>query len=269
MVVFPNCKINIGLNVCSKRSDGFHDIETVFYPVQWRDILEIIKCDKEEFIFEGLNIDCPLQDNLCYKAYRLLKNDFDLPPVKLYLYKQIPSGAGLGGGSADAAFTLKTLNDLFSLKLADDVLMQYAARLGSDCAFFIRNKPVFATECGNVFAEISVSIAGYHILIVKPPIHVSTIEAYKMVKPKAPDYSLSDIITKPVTDWKSLIRNDFEEVVFSKYPELKKIKDKLYDMGAVYAAMSGSGSAIYGLFTDKTDHRGEFKEMLCWKGELA
>jgi 4-diphosphocytidyl-2-C-methyl-D-erythritol kinase len=264
MVVFPNCKINIGLNITHRRMDGFHNIETVFYPVPWTDILEIIPSQQESFNFEGIKIDCELKNNLCYKAWQLLKNDFHLPPIKLFLYKNIPSGAGLGGGSSDAAFTLKTLNKLFSLHLHDDVLMQYASKLGSDCAFFIKNQTVYATGKGDIFSEVPLNLSGYYILIVKPQIHMATSEAYRMVSPRIPENSLHQLIHLPLAEWKSNINNDFEGPVFKMYPELKTIKDTLYSLGAVYAAMSGSGSAIYGLFTDKIDFQKEFPGEICW-----
>jgi 4-diphosphocytidyl-2-C-methyl-D-erythritol kinase len=267
MVVFPNCKINIGLNICEIRPDGFHNIETVFYPVPWTDILEIVASDKEEFIFDGHQIDCKIEENLCYKAYHLLKNDFAIPPIKLFLYKIIPSGAGLGGGSSDAAFTLMTLNSLFSLNLDENTLLNYASVLGSDCAFFIKNKAVYATDKGNVFSEIPINLKGYFLLIVKPLINIATAKAYKMVTPVIPAYSLKDTVNIPVTGWKSQISNDFEAPVFKIYKELKEIKDKLYSLGAVYASMSGSGSAIYGILNKKVDLK-EFPNEVCWMKQL-
>jgi 4-diphosphocytidyl-2-C-methyl-D-erythritol kinase len=267
MVVFPNCKINIGLNICGLRADGFHNIETVFYPVPWTDILEIIPSEKEEFTFEGINIECKPEDNLCYKAYRLLKNDFEIPPGKLFLYKNIPAGAGLGGGSSDAAFTLMTLNDLFSLSLDENALKEYASKLGSDCAFFIKNKAMFATEKGNAFSEITLDLKGFYLLIIKPRINIETAGAYKMISPVIPAYSLKDAINLPVSEWKSQISNDFEGPVFKKYAELKEIKGKLYKSGAVYASMSGSGSAIYGLFNERIDLK-QFPDVVCWMKQL-
>ncbi len=268
MVVFPGCKINIGLSIIRRRDDGFHDLETVFYPVPWTDILEIIPSAQDEFIFDGNVIDCPLTDNLCYKAYQLLKKDYALPPVALYLYKNIPSGAGLGGGSADAAYTLTTLNQLFSLELTEAALMQYAAKLGSDCAFFIRNRPVFATGRGEVFTETAIDLSGYYLLIVKPEVHVSTAEAYSMITPKMPEKSLHELIKLPITQWKDGVVNDFEAPLFEKYPVLASIKDKIYQLGAVYASMSGSGSAVYGLFDKRIDHQKELPGMVCWMKRL-
>ncbi len=268
MVVFPNCKINIGLDILEKRADGFHNLETVFYPVPWMDILEIIPSEKEEFIFEGNAIDCPLNDNLCYKAYQLLKNDFSIPAITLFLYKNIPSGAGLGGGSADAAFTLTTLNQLFSLKIDDEKLQQYVSKLGSDCAFFIKNKPVFASGKGNIFSETDLNLQGYYLLIVKPQIHVSTADAYQMITPEFPKIYLKEAIKKPISEWKSCIKNDFESPVFTRHPKLEIIKNKIYSLGAKYATMSGSGSAIYGLFENKIDFKKEFPSEISWMKQL-
>ena len=268
MVVFPNCKINIGLNVIHRRTDGFHDIETVFYPVPWTDILEIIASETDEFIFEGIKIDCRLEDNLCYKAFRLLKNDFNLPAIKLFLYKNIPQGAGLGGGSSDAAFVLTTLNKLFSLHLTEDQLMEYASKLGSDCAFFIRNQAAFATGKGEILSPVQPDLKDHYLLIVKPPVHVSTVDAFKLIVPVVPENSLRETIQLPVSEWRSSVKNDFEQPVFSLHPELKTIKEKLYDLGAVYASMSGSGSAVYGLFDRKIDYRPNFEGNICWMNKL-
>jgi 4-diphosphocytidyl-2-C-methyl-D-erythritol kinase len=268
MVVFPNCKINIGLNIIKRRTDGFHNIETIFYPVPWTDILEMIPSNQEEFTFEGNKIDCPLEDNLCYRAYQLLKNDFNIPPINLYLYKIIPAGAGLGGGSSDAAFTLTTLNQLFSLNIKEDALMHYASMLGSDCAFFLRNKPAYATGKGNIFKNAEVNLDGYYLLIVKPQIHITTAHAYKMISPEISKSSLNNAISLPIMDWKTNIKNDFEAPLFNIYPQLQLIKQKLYELGAVYAAMSGSGSAIYGLLAEKVDFNKEFPDSICWMNKL-
>jgi len=267
MLVFPNCKINIGLNILSKRTDGFHNIETLLYPVPWTDILEIIPSDYEEFKFEGIQIECSLHDNLCYKAYQIIKEDYRLPPIQLFLYKNIPNGAGLGGGSADAAFTLMTLNQLFSLQIDETKLMQYASKIGSDCAFFIKNNPAFAIEKGDVFSESQIILKGYYLLIVKPPVHISTAEAYNRIKPRMPEVPLNALLNRPVSEWHSLIRNDFETPVFAAFPELSEVKKRLYEM-AVYASMSGSGSALYGLFDEKIDYQKEFPNDICWMKRL-
>lgn len=258
MVVYPNAKINIGLRIIARRSDGFHDIETVFYPIPLSDTLTIELSDADA----GLNFECSGEwlsnehsgNNLCCKAYDLLNAAFGLPSVKMHLHKQIPVGAGLGGGSSDAAFTLLALNRLCGLSLSDDELSSFAARLGSDCAFFIRAVPALGTGKGDVLQEISLSLGGYSLLIVKPPVSVSTAEAYSQVQPSIRDVRLTDVLQLPVTEWKYHVTNDFEQSVFNKYPEIKRIKDKIDDLGAIYTAMSGSGSSVYGIFAHLPEH---------------
>ena len=236
MVAFPPCKINLGLNVLRKRDDGYHDIETCFYPIPWTDILEVIPSDKFEFTVSGNAI--PGDDNLCVKAYRLLNT----PPAKIHLHKIIPTGAGLGGGSSDAAWTLRLLNDVFQLKLSKDELKKYAAQIGSDCAFFIEDGPMIGTGRGEILRPAKVDLKGKFIVIVKPDVHVSTAEAYSGIVPKGSKLDLSDIRS---------LRNDFEETIFKKYPAIESIKKSLYQAGATYASMSGSGSAVYGIFNDR------------------
>lgn len=248
MIVFPNAKINIGLHVVSKRPDGYHNLETVFYPVQLFDALEMVESKEEKFSTSGIAVDGNPKDNLVMKAYYLLKNDFKLPPVHFHLHKNIPFGAGLGGGSSDAAFTLKMLNDYFSLHLNNDELKRYVAKIGADCSFFIENKPAFATGVGNQLQTINLDLSEYNIVILKPAFSVGTAEAYANIQPKSPDFNLSNLSQMDVEEWKSQVVNDFEKSVFSKYPEIKNFKEKLYELGAVYAAMSGSGSAVYGIF---------------------
>lgn len=252
MITFPNAKINLGLSVIRKRTDGFHDLETVFYPVPLRDSLEIYSLSNKQEKFSlhqyGKVILGIPESNLAVKAYLLLKKEFDLPPIDIHLYKNIPSGAGLGGGSADAAFMIKLLNEKFQLNLSDYQLEKYASVLGADCAFFIRNKPVFAKGIGNEFFPIQLSLKGYQIVVVKPDIFISTKEAFANVQPMQPKYSVKDIIHKPIQYWKDLLINDFECSVYPRYPIIKKIKEKLYECGAIYASMSGSGSSIFGLF---------------------
>lgn len=258
MITYPNAKINLGLNIVEKRPDGYHNLETVFYPINLQDALEVTKLKGEaEYALKnsGVPIEGEPDDNLVVKAYRLLKQDYpDLPAVDIHMYKHIPTGAGLGGGSSDAAFMLKLLNEKFKLELSVEQLEEYAARLGADCAFFIRNKPVFATGIGNVFEPIELSLKGYYLVLVKPDIFVSTKEAYAGIHPQQPEYSLKDIIRQPVENWKKLMKNDFEESIFKIYPEIAAIKDKLYDMGAVYAAMSGSGSSVFGIFCEQVEY---------------
>ncbi len=248
MISFPNAKINLGLNVVEKRTDGYHDLETVFYPIQLRDVLEIMKSDRFEFKSTGLIIDGNSYDNLVVKAYWLLQEKFDLAPIKIHLHKVIPFGAGLGGGSSDAAFMLKMLNEMFNLGLTVSELEKYAGQLGADCPFFVQNKPVYATGVGNQFSPLELSLHKYSIVVVKPPFSVSTAEAYGNIVPKASGFSLEGLNSLKIEEWKNMLRNDFEEPVFKIYPEIAEIKTKLYESGAIYASMSGSGSAVFGLF---------------------
>ena len=262
MIVFPNCKINLGLRITGKRADGYHNIETIFYPVPLNDALEIIPSEDTElsdsavFTQTGTLVDGDEKDNLCIKAYHLLKKDFpQLPSVNIHLHKAIPMGAGLGGGSADAAFTLQLLNDQFSLQLSTAQLLSYALLLGSDCPFFILNKPCFAFGRGEIMEPITVALAGYHLLLVNPGIHVNTGWAFSQLNlsnNKATP-SLQSIIATPLASWKDELINDFEQPVFQQYPAIASIKDQLYQQGALYAAMSGSGSTVYGLFDKKSN----------------
>lgn len=252
MVLFPNAKINVGLNVVAKREDGFHNIESIFYPVfELYDVLEIVKNEELKFTSTGIEIPGSEKNNLCLKAYHLLKQDFDISPVHIYLLKVIPIGAGLGGGSADAAFTLKGLNNLFELKLTDEELINYARKLGSDCAFFIKNKPVYAFNKGDEFEQIDFDLSDYEIKIEYPNIHIGTAEAYAGIKPKVSGKNIKTLITKPIENWKETIKNDFEESIFPNHPSIKELKEKMYNDGAVYASMTGSGSAVYGVFEKK------------------
>lgn len=248
MICYPNAKINIGLEVVRKRDDGFHDIETVFYPLSLSDILEMNVSTTTSLTLSGIDIVDDPNKNLVLKAYRLLKNDFSLPPVSFHLHKQIPTGAGLGGGSADGAYTLKGLNALFNLNIDTEKLENYASQLGSDCAFFIQNKPIFAEGRGNIFSPINLCLKGYWLVLVKPPFAVSTAQAYAGVKPELPGSKLTELVKMTVSEWGEKVVNRFEESVFSIFPEIGKIKQTLLDNGAVYAAMSGSGSTVYGIF---------------------
>lgn len=253
MITFPNAKINLGLNIIEKRPDGYHNLETIFYPINLQDALEVTRRennDKEYTLhISGASLEGEPEDNLVVKAYKLLKKDYPgLLPVDIHMYKHIPAGAGLGGGSSDAACMIKLLNDKFSLGLSTERMEEYAAKLGADCAFFIRNKPVFATGIGNLFEPVELSLKGYHIILIKPDIFVSTRDAFAEIKPVRPAVSLKEIVKQPIETWKSSMKNDFEDSVFKKFPEIAAIKDELYDLGAVYAAMSGSGSSVYGIF---------------------
>ncbi|MBR3896459.1 MAG: 4-(cytidine 5'-diphospho)-2-C-methyl-D-erythritol kinase [Bacteroidaceae bacterium] len=286
MITFPNAKINLGLNVVERRPDGYHNLETVFYPIPLQDILEVTTFDEVAEHEDPTNTDVVLhtggiviaggvEDNLVVKAYRLLKAEFDLSPVHIHIFKHIPSGAGLGGGSADATYMLRLLREKFSLPLTDDELEERAARLGADCAFFVRNTPAFATGIGNIFTPLpDFSLKGYCILLVKPDIFVSTRDAFALIRPHKPERPLTEIITLPVNQWREAgMCNDFEESVFAKYPAIGEIKDKIYHLGAEYAAMSGSGSSLFGLFkknniADDTSLREIFPNCFCWQGLL-
>lgn len=252
MITFPNAKINLGLNITEKRPDGYHNLETIFYPIPLEDALEA--CPRKEgpgcysLSQSGLSIEGDAENNLVVKAYKLLDETYHLPPVDIYLHKHIPSGAGLGGGSADAAFMLKLLNRMYRLNLTDDQLEAYAARLGADCAFFVRNQPTYAEGIGNIFSPVELSLAGWQLLLVKPNIFVSTRDAFARIRPRHPERNLRDLISQPVESWKDYMINDFEESVFPQFPAIGDIKTELYRLGAVYASMSGSGSSVYGLF---------------------
>lgn len=248
MISFPNAKINIGLNVVSKREDGYHNLETIFYPVKLTDALELVEAENPSFSLTGIEIDGNLENNLVFKAYQILQNDFEIPSIKLHLHKVIPFGAGLGGGSSDAAFTLKLLNDYFKLKITSGKLKKYAAQIGADCPFFIENKATFASGIGNQFQTVNLDLAEYKILIVKPEFSVSTQDAYKNIVPAKPKFNLINIENLPIEKWKDTIVNDFEKSIFEKYPEIERLKQTLYKMGALYASMSGSGSALFGIF---------------------
>lgn len=263
MLVFPHAKINLGLHVTAKRSDGYHDIDTIFYPVPLYDMLEVIEdqssSGKINLTVTG-NDSLSADDNLCVKAYELLKKDFELPSVKAHLHKIIPTGAGLGGGSADAAFMLKLLNKLFGLKLDNNALKKYALELGSDCPFFIEGKPVQATGRGEVTQAINLSLKDYFICIVKPQVSVSTAEAYKMIIPQKPLMTALSALQQPPEKWKALLVNDFEKPVFKKEPVIEAIKKKLYELGAVFALMTGSGSAVYGIFNREINLKNAFDD---------
>ena len=306
MIAFPNAKINIGLNVVAKRADGYHDIQTVFYPVLLQDALEIkpmrpldpaqlrkrleagllVQPDdvfmpyrlfpKKEDIpccsleMTGNEFPFKAADNLVVKAYLMLQQDFDLPSLDIKLHKHIPSGAGLGGGSSDCAFMITLLNRRFNLRMRDSMMERYAARLGSDCAFFISKTPSLATGRGEILNPINLSLKGYTILLVKPDVSVSTAEAYGGVTPHKPEISLAEAVMRPVSEWKDCVFNDFEPSVFAKHPLLAEIKEKLYNLGADYAAMTGSGSTIYGLFRQPFDNPADlFPGMFTCQREMA
>lgn len=250
MLVFPNCKINLGLYITNRRDDGYHDLETVFYPIKLRDVLEIVPAQETVLYLSGKPIAGDGTNNLVLKAFHLLQADFKerITPVDVHLLKNIPMGAGLGGGSADGAFMLRLMNDYFKLGLTQKQLIAYALQLGSDCPFFINNTPQFATGRGEVMEPIALDMASYSLQLICPEVHVSTAEAFKLIQPKPATFDLRTLPATPVSSWKELVKNDFEEPVFKAHPELKKIKDALYEQGAIYASMTGSGSSIYGIF---------------------
>jgi 4-diphosphocytidyl-2-C-methyl-D-erythritol kinase len=276
MICFPNAKINLGLNIVEKRSDGFHNIETVFYPINWCDALEVIENkefqrgnEKINLSLSGILVEGNTQDNLISKAYKLLDATYNLPPVKAHLHKVIPMGAGLGGGSSDAAFFIKLLNDKFSLSLSITEQMNFAKQLGSDCAFFIENKPVYASGKGDIFFEVKIDLSQYCVVVVYPVVHSNTALAYKGVVPAMPEKNIQSIITGEIKNWKEDLVNDFEKTIFLQHPELQNIKNTFYTTGALYASMSGSGSSVYGIFKNDVDVK-EFNfptNYLIWKSK--
>ncbi len=273
MVVFPNAKINIGLNILRKRNDGFHDIESVMYPIGLRDVLEIVPAkdtqhEKYQFTQTGLEIDGAPEQNLCVKAYKMLDEAYHLPKVKIHLHKHIPFGAGLGGGSADATFTLTMLNGIFSLGLDIDKLKLYAEKLGSDCPFFVENTPAFVTGRGEVMEPVLMSLRGYFLFLVTPDIHVSTAQAYAGVVPHKAEYDLRKSVRMEVDAWKNKIKNAFEPGIFSQQPRLKDIKEKLYQKGALYASMTGSGSSVFGIFSEPVRLEKEFQGLFTYREML-
>jgi 4-diphosphocytidyl-2-C-methyl-D-erythritol kinase len=276
MICFPNAKINLGLTIVEKRSDGFHNIETVFYPINWCDALEVIENkrfqkgdEKINLSLSGIVVEGNTQDNLISKAYKLIDAAYNLPPVKAHLHKVIPMGAGLGGGSSDAAFFIKLLNDKFSLNLPAIEQLNFAKHLGSDCAFFIENKPVYANEKGDVFSEVEIDLSRYRIVVVYPAVQSSTALAYKGVVPAKPQKNIQSIIAGKIKNWKEDLVNDFEKTIFLQHPELQNIKNTFCSKGALYASMSGSGSAVYGVFKNDVDVK-EFSfpnNYLIWKSK--
>ncbi len=252
MIAFPNAKINLGLNITERRSDGYHNIETVFYPIPLNDVLEVVLHQGQEpYIFtnSGMVVDAPAEANICIKALNLVKRHYNIPPVNIHLHKAIPFGAGLGGGSADAAAMIQLLDRLLDLNIPLDEQLRMAAAIGADCAFFIANKPAFATGIGNILTPVSLSLEGYYLALIKPDIHVSTPEAYRGVTPAKPQVSVSEIINEPIEKWKNLLINDFEKSIFTRHPQIEDIKNMLYNHGALYASMSGSGSSLFGIFS--------------------
>lgn len=257
MILFPNCKINIGLNITSKRADGYHNIATVFYPLNWYDAVELIPLPNNtalsasvHFTQSGLSIPGKETDNICLKAYLLLKKDFPgIHPVNMHLHKTIPTGAGLGGGSANGAFTLVLINEKFNLNLRAEQLSAYALKLGSDCPFFIINKPCYATGRGEQTEQLPLDLSAYSFLIVHPGIHIQTARAFSKLTPVQPAKPVKSIVQQPIETWRNELVNDFELPVFHEYPQVEDVKKTLYVNGALYASLTGSGSAVYGIFS--------------------
>lgn len=250
MVCFPNCKLNIGLYITSKRADGYHNLETIFYPVMGlKDVLEVVPAETTTITLHGKTVAGDMHDNLVWKAYQLLKKDFpNIPALSIHLLKNIPMGAGMGGGSADGAFMIRLLNDYCALGLTNEAMISYALQLGSDCPFFIENTPQYATGRGEVMQPVAVDLSAYSIQLICPQVHVSTAAAFKMITPKPAPFNLQKLPGVPIEQWKDVVSNDFEAPVFAQHPELAAIKEQLYAQGAIYAAMSGSGSTMYGVF---------------------
>lgn len=274
MIVFPCAKINLGLNIVSKREDGYHNLETVFYPIPLYDALEIKYMDEKfpsqvacDLKVTGNAVECDEQNNLVVKAYNLLAEDYKLPRVHAHLYKHIPSQAGLGGGSSDAAFMIRLLDERFRLNIGNPEMEKYAARLGADCAFFIEAEPAYAEGIGDELMPVDGpkgNLNGYYLAIVKPDIAVSTKEAYAAIAPTATSKSCREIVRQPIETWKEELVNDFEAPIFKLHPELAEIKEKLYQQGAKYAAMSGSGSALFGIFeTEPNGLKEMFQDCFC------
>ena len=267
MIAFPNAKLNFGLNITAKRADGYHNIDSIFLPIDWHDVLEIIPSDQFVFTSSGLPIPGDLSSNLCVKAYELLKADFDLPPVKMHLHKVIPMGAGLGGGSSDGSFALKMLNDLFLLQLSQKQLEAYAKRLGADCPFFIDNQQKYVTGIGDLMEPVSVDLSGLTLVVVCPSIHVSTQTAFRGIVPNEPRHQLLKSATKPRESWRHEIKNDFESTVFTTHPAIQQVKKTLLSSGAVYAAMTGTGSAVFGFFEAEPKNL-KFQDCHVWRQSL-
>lgn len=261
MISFPICKINLGLNILAKRKDGFHEINSLMYPVPVKDVLEIVPAEKFNFRSAGLPIPGDHSTNIVVQAYELLKKEFNLDPVSIYLYKNIPMGGGLGGGSANGAEALLLLNKIFVLNLSTDDLQKRAAILGSDCAFFIKSTPQISKGRGELLCDFNLDLSGKFLLLVNDGTHISTAEAYQGISPKTPKHNLENVLSQPIRTWKDDLINDFEYPMLEKYQQLKGIKNELYNLGAEYAAMTGSGSTMFGLFSKppKMENTFDFK----------
>lgn len=269
MLSFSNAKINLGLNIVNKRDDGYHDIESVFYPIPWADVMEVLPASDFSMETSGLPIPGKPESNLIVKAFQLLKDEGLLKSnVRIHLHKILPMGAGIGGGSSNGAFTLKLINDVLELNLGTETLEKYAEKLGSDCPFFIRNEPKFCFGKGTQFENVELSLKERFLIMINPEIHISTREAYAGITPRKPKISIKEIVKLPINVWKDVLVNDFEAPIVTKYPEIKKIKDTLYQNGALYASMTGSGSTVYGIFESESDLKHLFGTFTYWSGYL-
>ncbi|MDZ7739641.1 MAG: 4-(cytidine 5'-diphospho)-2-C-methyl-D-erythritol kinase [Bacteroidales bacterium] len=271
MTIFPNAKINIGLRIISVRSDGFHNIESLFYPVGATDALEFVPApggqEKDSLKITGLKPDCSSSENTVLRALEIARKHYNIPPLRIHLHKTIPSGSGLGGGSSDAAFMLSYLNRYFKLGAGTDMLSEMALQIGSDCAFFIRNEPAIVSGRGEILTDIRLSLKGKYLLLLHPGIFISTAEAYSMVSPSGKGSSISKIIQEPLASWKQNLKNDFQEVITAKYPLIGELIENIYNNGALYSSMSGSGSAVYGIFENKPDIA-KYERYWVWSGLL-
>ncbi|MDA0193487.1 MAG: 4-(cytidine 5'-diphospho)-2-C-methyl-D-erythritol kinase [Bacteroidetes bacterium] len=254
MITFPNGKINLGLFVTGKRNDGYHDLISCFYPIAWCDALEIIESKSFKLSISGTDIPGDANNNLCKKAYDLLSGKFDIPPVHIHLHKVIPIGSGLGGGSSNGAFTLNMLNEFFQLGLTNNNLESYAAKLGSDCPFFVKSQPAIATGTGTKLEALELNLSNYYVALIHPNIHISTADGYESVTYSQPGFDLKETLSqRPPSEWRDLLKNNFESSVFKNHPEIERVKMKLYNEGAIYASMTGSGSIVYGIFESEPD----------------
>ncbi|MBN1388501.1 MAG: 4-(cytidine 5'-diphospho)-2-C-methyl-D-erythritol kinase [Bacteroidales bacterium] len=271
MTLFPNAKINIGLYITAKRDDGYHNIESLFYPVGAKDALEFVmqkpEAEFDELTVTGIETNCSMNENLVMKAVNLLRNEYTIPPLKIHLHKIIPAGSGLGGGSSDGAFMLRYLNRYFRLGIDNERLTEMALQIGSDCAFFIKNKAALVSGRGEVIAETDFTLEGKYIIIVYPGIQINTAEAYGMVSPVNPVRHIDEQIEKPLHEWRSNIHNDFQDAIISKYPAIGYLIERIYDEGAIYCSMSGSGSAVYGIF-EELPPAGAYNDYWSWRGKL-
>lgn len=255
MISFPNCKLNLGLNIVEKRSDGFHNLETVFLPIPLSDVLEVVESDQDAFELHGKEVPGKKENNIVLKALEILRKDFpQIPSLSIHLLKNIPTGAGLGGGSSNATYMLTMLNYMFQLGLSQEQLLKYALVLGSDCPFFLANVPSYAMGRGEILTPCSIDLSAYHLYMVKPELHIDTKWAFSNLIPKLSTLNCKEIVENyPISKWKEYLINDFEHPIFRLHPELSKLKEELYQAGAVYASMSGSGSTIYAIFNKSMD----------------